>query len=191
MSILLDRKLSLGNDVWVVHGICDGQSHRCGCLQRGKLAIGKAFCCHRFEGPGLDEGCNDQVQHKAHDEEPEDLHEVLGLDQLSDSGLQAHSLQFTTEKKYVGCSSRRAGIDSQNLIADSIIEMDDILKTLAIMGILVAIVMCKRRREEGFTDTQLTKPEDHSPQGLYKALQAASDSTKTHHLKCCCAEICA
>ena len=101
LSILLDRKLSLGNDVWVVHGICDGQSHRCGCLQRGKLAIGKAFCCHRFEGPGLDEGCNDQVQHKAHDEEPEDLHEVFGLDQLSDSGLQAHSLQFTTEKKYV------------------------------------------------------------------------------------------
>ena len=55
--------------------------------------------------------------------------------------------------------------------------MDDILKVLAIIGVLVAIVMCKRRSEEGFTDSKLTKAEDHSPQGLYKALNAASDST--------------
>ena len=54
--------------------------------------------------------------------------------------------------------------------------MDDIVKVLAIIGLLAAIALCKRRCAEGFTDSKLTKPEDHSPQGLYTALQAASDS---------------
>ena len=101
LSIFLDRKLSLGDDVRVIHGVRNRQGHRCSCLQRSKLSISKALRRHGLEGPGLDKGCNDQVQHKAHDEEIEDLRKILGLDQLADSGLQAHSLQFTTEKKYV------------------------------------------------------------------------------------------